>query len=418
MRVVNGMHISNSHHYGVEQSLQAARVDGAVTILHHQMFPRDEVVDQWGDVENEYWYGKLRHGYPPQGIAPAPKRLIHVRMFQPNWRDYDPKLIAQQCVKLLSNWQGGGRTANLLMDPYVTVSPCNEQNLEPVGDKDYALHARWQLAFWAEMDKIAPDRKATSCLGAWAYGGDIIPDVPDSEYTDPTVRKLLDYVDILATHPYGHMEFPGGGLETLPGGKDAYWHMLRDFRPVGWRDDVQPGHKHDIGGLLAQYPGKPLLISECGTFAHSDKGRAVVTLKAMADTLAVAAASGRVLGVTWFIWNSGPEHGHNCIWDNEALRNGLMNIPDYPTPCAVPVRGAGTSPPVPLPGPTPPAGKPGGEVHIVVKKSEGWMKVASRLLGRQATVAEANALADYNGHIALHPHVCVRSPWHDPCVKK
>ena len=50
------------------------------------MFPRDEMIDQHGDVENAYWYWKLRHGWPAQGIPPAPERLIHIRLFQPNWR--------------------------------------------------------------------------------------------------------------------------------------------------------------------------------------------------------------------------------------------------------------------------------------------------------------------------------------------
>jgi len=405
-RVVNGIHVSNSRHWDVEQMLRAARTNGAVTILHHMMFPRDELVDQYGDVENAYWYGKLRWGWPAQGITPAPERFIHVRLFQPNWRDYEPRAVAQDAVTLLSNWRFEGLSADLWQDPFVGVSPCNEQNLEPVGNKEYALHARWQLDFWAEVDRLLPKRKALSVLGAWAYGGDVQPDVPDSEYQVREVRELLTYVDVLATHPYAHYEWGlDAGRATVDPARDGCWHLLRDFRPEGWRDNVQPGRPHDIGGLLAQVPGKPLLITEAGTFRHSDRGLTQETLWAMRTLLETAAKSGRVLGVTWFIWNSGPEHAGNVIWENPDLRAGLEALPDYVTTCRVPAHAAA---PTPLPEPA----VTGGEVHERVLKRDGYTAVARRLLGREPTTAEVAELSAFNGNAKLVPGACVSSPWH------
>ena len=78
----------------------------------------------------------------------------------------------------------------------------------------------------AEVDRLRPDRRALSCLGAWAYGTDVIPDVPDSEYTVPEVRELLEYVDILATHPYAHLDWPEPlGPASADPKRDATWHL-------------------------------------------------------------------------------------------------------------------------------------------------------------------------------------------------
>lgn len=341
-RVVNGIHVSNSRHWDVEQMLRVSRTNGALTILHFMMFPRDTLSDNKGDVENAYWYGKLRWGWEHQGISPAPERLIHVRLYQANWADWDPVVVARRSVEMLTNWRDPeGRTADLWMDPFMTVSPCNEQNLEGPGHlrHDYAAHATWQLRFWDEVDRLRPDRQAPSCLGAWAFGHDAVPDVPDSEYQVPEVRELCERVDILATHPYADLSKPGGGLGTADPDRDAYWYILRDFRPEGWRDERSPGRPHDPGGILAQFPGKPLLITESGTFVHGDVGRTDDTLAAMRLLLDTAAQSGRCLGVTWFIWNSGPEHAGNRIWYSERLRDGLEALPDYVTTAQVPRRG-------------------------------------------------------------------------------
>ena len=77
-RDVRGMHISNGPQWHVEDCLRAAGDDGAVTILHHLMRD-DELTQQHSDIENGRWYSKVRIGHAPQGIPPAPNRLIHVR---------------------------------------------------------------------------------------------------------------------------------------------------------------------------------------------------------------------------------------------------------------------------------------------------------------------------------------------------
>lgn len=405
-RVTNGMHLANQGQWHIEQMLRAARTNGAVTLLHFMMFPHDVISDNTGDIENAYWYGKLRYGWPAQGIPAAPERLIHVRLYQSNWADWDPVEVARRCVPLLSGWRDYlGRSADLWMDPFLCVSPCNEQNLEgPESARhDYVRHARWQLDFWDEVDRLKPDRRALSCLGAWAYGGDVKPDVPDSEYQVPEVRELCQRVDILATHPYAHLDW--GNWDSADPQKDGYWHLLRDFRPAGWRDSRQPGRPHDIGGILAQIPGKPLLISEAGTFVHGDVGRNAETIAAMRLLLAAAANSGRVLGVTWFIWNSGPEHAGNRIWHNEALRNAIEAFPDYDTTATVPTRGQ--APPV-TPPPEPPVEVPtvpAGTVRpaIEVLKGDGWWAIARRAYGT-ATAANVSQLQAANaGVVKLTP---------------
>jgi len=184
-----------------------------------------------------------------------------------------------------------------------------------------------------------PNRKALSCLGAWAFGHDVVPDVPDSEYMVPEVKELCNRVDILATHPYANFTFAGGGRDTMDEDRAGYYYLLRDFRPEGWRDSREPSRPHDPGGILAQYPHKPLLITECGTFTHGDPGRNPDNLAAMRKLYDFAARSGRVLGCTWFVWNSGPEHAGNRIWYNEALRNGLESLGPYHTNAVVPTAG-------------------------------------------------------------------------------
>jgi hypothetical protein len=408
-RVTNGMHLPNQGMWHIEQMLRAARDTGAVTLLHFLLFPHDVISDNTGDIENAYWYGKLRYGWPAQGIPPAPERLIHVRLYQANWADWDPAEVARRCVPLLSEWRDFlGRSADLWMDPFLCVSPCNEQNLEgPESVRhDYRRHAEWQLRFWDEVDRLRPDRRALSCLGAWAFGHDVTPDVPDSEYQVPAVRELCRRVDILATHPYANFTFPGGGADTADPSKAGYFYLLRDFRPEGWRDSRQPGRPHDIGGILAQYPGKPLLITESGTFVHGDVGRNAETITAMRLLLASAANSGRVLGVTWFIWNSGPEHSGNRIWYNAQLRDLLEGLPDYTTTATVPIRGQTPAPvpdPGPGPGPTPGPTPAGVAAAIEVVRGDGWWSVARRAYGK-ATAALVGDLRGANpGVSALVP---------------
>ena len=76
-RIVNGMHLSNGRQWFIEQCLEAAHPTGTITMLHFQ--GRDDpVIQQGADYENLGWYHKLRFGWAPQGIAPAPERLSPV----------------------------------------------------------------------------------------------------------------------------------------------------------------------------------------------------------------------------------------------------------------------------------------------------------------------------------------------------
>lgn len=421
-RKVNGMHIANRKQYDVEKCIASARGTGCVTILHHLMFPRDEVAGQWGDVENRYWYGKLRHGWPAQGIPPAPELLIHVRMYHPDWRSLDPKAWAAHTVTMLSNWQGlDGERANLLNDPFVCVSPANEQDIESRAPgtgansvAEYAEIGRWCEAWAREFDRLTPGRKALTCWPAFAGGHDALPDDPDSEYGVPEVRSAMALYDLGAVHLYGHAEWgPIEGPKTLPGGRDAPWHMLRAFRPAGWRDRNQPSQNRprDRGGFCAQFPDKPFIVSESGTFGHSDPALTDQTIAAWTGLLSVAALSGACLGVTPFIWNSDESHPTNVIWSNERLRNAAPNIPPFATSARVPVRGATVPQPAPSPGPVPIALRVEPRI-LVLPGEKSWYAVARRALETpNVTAAQVTALQAANPG-PLKEGAWLRSPWH------
>jgi len=427
-RVVNGMHIANSRQYDVEKCIASARGTGCVTILHHLMYARDEVAGQWGDIENRWWYGKLRFGHAPQGIPPAPELLIHVRMYHPDWRALDPKAWAAHAVKMLSSWvDPDGQRVNLLDDPFVCVSPANEQDIESRAPgtgansvAEYAVIGQWCLDWAREFDRLTPGRKCLTVWPAFAGGHDAQPDDPDSEYAVAEVKAAMALYDLGAVHLYGHAEWgPIEGPKTLPGGVDAYWHMLRAFRPKGWRDTAQPSttRPRDRGGFCAQFPGKPFIVSESGTFGHADKALTDQTLAAWKGLLDVAAASGACLGVTPFIWNSDEAHPTNTIWGNERLRDSAPGIAPFVTTARVPIRGARPNP-SPVPAPQPPAQPApptplGVEARILVLRGEkSWLAVARRALGRQnVTMAEAAQLQAANTG-GLKEGAWLRSPWH------
>lgn len=369
MRVINGMHVGNGGQWFIEDMLKTDDRRGCMTILHHLMFPRDEIAGQWGDVENAYWYWKLRNGWPAQGIPPAPDRLIHVRLFHPAWRALDPKAWAQHAVKLLSDWRFEGLRANLWDDPMVAISPANEQDIEGYGPGgaattvgEYDAIGRWNLAFWDEVDRLIPGRRALSCWSALAGGHDAHPDDPDSEYAVYSVRDAIQRCDLGAVHLYGHMEWGTDGNKTLPGGSDAVWHMLRAWRPAGWRDANQaprPGRPRDRGGFCAQFPLKPFIVSEAGTFAHSDRSRTAQTVTALKGLYTRAAEDPLCLGVTPFIWSTDGAHPTNNIMANPELRDALTRARMFETVARVPMRSTTptpTSTPTPTPAPSPVAG--------------------------------------------------------------
>jgi len=451
MRVVNGMHVGNTRHWHVEDMLRTDGGRGAMTILHHLMFPRDAMADQWGDVENAYWYHKLRHGWPAQGIAPAPERLIHVRLYHPAWKSLDPKAWARHAVTMLSDWRFEGLRANLWDDPLVCVSPANEQDIEGYGPGgaattagEYDAIGRWNLAFWDEVDRLIPGRRALSCWSALAGGHDAYPDDPDSEYAVPAIRDAIQRCDVGAVHLYGHMEWGAQGDKTLPGGVDDVWHMLRAWRPKGWRDTHQPsvpGRPRDRGGFCAQFPGKPFIVSEAGTFAHHDRGRTAQTFSAMKGLLAKAASDPACLGVTWFIWSTDEAHPTNNIMANPELRDALTRAPAFETTARVPSRTPAPAPPAPPPAPPPvappvtlPAVVSAGVAAMgVPREGEGWALFAGRMHGHPAAsyglrlawaveVLAANGIAAtasavHAGQVAAPTtRGAWRSPWHRPEV--
>ncbi len=352
MRVVNGMHLSNHRHWFVEDQIAASKATGALTILHHLMIPRDDLADQWGDPENEYWLCKLRDGWEPQGIPPAPERLIHVRCYHADWAHLDPVTWARHIVGVLGAVRSGGKTYDLWEDPFVCVSAANEQNLHyEAGDLDpanqpgyqtvawYEFLAKWNLTFWREVDRLRPDRAALSCWSALAYGHEPPGTSPDAEYQIPAIREAIDYCDLGASHPYAHLNWLGGAA-TVDRDRDGYYHLFRPFRPANL-----PGHDTPLPGVLGQFPGKPWLFTECGTFSHSHRDKTDTTLDAMRRFLSECAKSGRVLGATWFIGNTDDAHTDNNIGANDELRRALADLQEYRTSAEVPLAHDSPSPP-------------------------------------------------------------------------
>lgn len=361
-RAVNGMGWSNGPQWFNEQALRAVGDNGALTCLHFQLFGRDPITGMAGEDENCLWYGKWRYGFPPQGIPPRPEMLIHVRLYHPNWQQQDPVKLAEQSADLLANWRGSrdhaGLTANLWDDPYLLVSPCNEQDIEPTPPADRVWHAsmyegyaRFQLAWLKRLDQLLPRRKALTLTGAFAGGHDPMDGpapVPDGEYQIGAVREMLHAFDAVGVHCYAHLNEP---LRLdAPWQRNAYWGSLRPWRAVGFKNDS------DVGGVISQYPHLTYFFSEIGTFSHSDKGRTGDTWEALKQMYQAGASSGNVIGMTPFIWHSGNEHSENRILPNEELRARLENAPRFTTTATVPVRGA-TPPPPPPPPPEPEPGE-------------------------------------------------------------
>lgn len=344
MRHVTGIHIQNKRDADLGWLLRVAGRAGAVTMLHEQLG----------------MYAELRRR--------APDLFIHIRIYHPNSLSVDPVQYARFAFEAL-------RPSGVLSDPKAGVSLSNEVNLHyENGDGSlenqwryktvewYSKHAAWAIAVWAELDRLAPGRLALRVSDAYAYGhepprtrlpdGTLITGEPGSEYTIPLVRRYLSECDVLASHPYAHLEW-SDGAKTAPGGADYYWHLGCEFRPARYKNADDPG------GLLAQFPGKPLLFSECGTFTHSHDGkegrpwRTPQTRAAMAAFIEDARRTGRVIGTCWFIANSGPEHGDNLIYPNSELSEFLAAVTPRETAASLPQRGA-TVPPPPTPTPEPP----------------------------------------------------------------
>jgi hypothetical protein len=357
-RHLNGAHWSNGAQYHIEQCGRAIGLYGSTTVLHFQ-FCEDKFLGMASEDENCNLYGKLRYGFEPQGMPAAPERFIHIRAYHPNSLSQDPRTWAEHIVTLLANWRGSrdhaGKSANLWLDPFVGVSSGNEMNLhhengQPDGGQQwkyqtvehYTRIAQWDMAFWKRVDELVPERKALRVSPAFADGHEPAGYPADGEYTIPAVRDMLLASDLVGIHPYAilHQNLQSGAL-----GKDRFWYLLRPFRPAGWEGP------HDIGGVISQYPNLLYFVSECGTFTHSDRSRTQETWQELDAFYLACQKSGRVVGVTPFIWNSDGAHPQNTIWLNPELRGFMETAPRYRA-ADLPLRKGET--PVPTPPPTPP----------------------------------------------------------------
>jgi hypothetical protein len=157
--------------------------------------------------------------------------------------------LAEQSADLLANWRGSrdhaGLTADLWDDPYLLVSPCNEQDIEPSPPSDFVWHAAdyeryadFQLRWLDRLDRLVPNRKALTLTGAFAGGHDPMDGpapVPDGEYQIGAVREMLHAFDVVGVHSYALMNDPN--RLSAPWQRNAMWYMLRAWRV--------PGHKQN-----------------------------------------------------------------------------------------------------------------------------------------------------------------------------
>ena len=321
MRAINGIHLSNTSQDGWDQMLRVVGDTGTVTLLQFQMQE----------------YARLRQNS---------HRFLHIRVYHPYSLSQDPARWAEDVVRALGNaWD----------DPLCGVSSGNELNLHHEnGDPDmghqwqyqtvehYQRVAAWDMAFWRRVDELVPNRKALRVSPAFADGHEPPGYPADGEYTIPEVRVMLEASDLIGIHPYAklHENIQSGTLGT-----ERYWHMARPFRPVGWEGP------HDIGGVVSQYPHKLFLVSETGTFTHSDRNRTEETWRELDAFCWLCAKSGRVVGVTPFIWNSDAAHPQNVMWPNPELRGFLEAAPRYWTIADIPTRQSPAPIPAPLPEP-------------------------------------------------------------------
>lgn len=407
-----GLHWPNHRRYHLEQLLRVVGQRGSVTGLHHDYWPRDEMTGHHGDGENNYVYGLLRFGRDPDlhggsGVPPAPERLIHLRGYEGgNWQKVEAKGWGRHLARKLSRWEGHNYPAtNLWMDPFLVVSFCNEQNIEPAGyvvshlggedvrRAEYARMGQWQLeamrACDDELDRMGIERRALFAWGAFAFGHDMVPGVPDSEYTEATVREAIEYADVLTAHPYGLRGDPrsrsGSGHEL------AKYFMNRCLREAGHDGNPLPG-------VARQFAHKPLLITETNTF-DVDRDSPEVTAAALEAHWKHFATWPTYIGSTAFMWCAGPEHSVNNIED-ERLRELLERVGEIPCRANVPTARPGGAdggghpvpvpPPDPAPEPEPPIPDDGSypprltaehQVVMVARRGEGWGSFAGRARG-------------------------------------
>ena len=357
IRQIFGMHLANKDDRREHDLLAVLGDHGPVTMLHQQV---------------DAWYARLRNG--------SPQRLIHVRLYREWWEDTDPRDLARWAVS---------EFPRLWADPYCLISPANEQNIElrgrmihqvtgPARRDLYGAIGRWNLEFWREVDRQVPNRRALALWSALAEGHDMEPGVPDSEYSHPTIRQALDYVDVLATHPYADLR---ANAESGATGEARWWHMLRPWRPAG------EGGPRDPGGLLTQVPDKPHFVSETGTFTHGDPNDVTRVRAELVALGSHAARDGRTLALTPFIWSSGPEHAHNVIAANNALVVALKSYPGFQYSATVPRAKVKALPPIS------PGGDDMAEAVYIVASGDTLSRIGARFGIPWRELAAANGIA-------------------------
>jgi murein DD-endopeptidase MepM/ murein hydrolase activator NlpD len=288
--------------------------DGCATILHHNA-------------------GAI---YPQIRQALGAGVLVHVRMYTPNWYALDAKQWAAECVEHLRAIPG------LLDDPMVIITPANEQDLAAEGHPGAATEQynnptkevydyiwTWDTTWTIEFRRLAPTTPVKLFTAPLAGGHEPAGYPPDYEYQLATFAEYLSRCDGISAHGYCVANWTGHSPET-----GGYWAALRPLRPEGYRERDGTPKIHNLsdpGGLMVQHPEYPCLISEFGNWNHFDAGGAAVaaTIEQYKVVYEAYSDSGRCIGITPFIWDTGDEHRYNRIRGNSALAQGLVGLPRY-----------------------------------------------------------------------------------------
>lgn len=275
-----------------------------------------------------FWYPELRS-------RRGPEYLFCVRLYPEagnehwqgkRWNEVLPAAWAAECARRLLAVPG------VVDDPFVCISPANEQDLaiegHPGGARDgqnYVLPDvfgeiwTWQLLWTLEMRRLLPNAKLQYGTAPLAGGHEPPGSQPDSEYQLGTFRQLTTVVDCLWDHAY----CPSNGLGSTPS-DDGYWYGIRSLRPKGFDNPDDPG------GLASQYPHKTIIRSEFGNFRHHDAAFVQDTLRQFNNVYHACWQSKRYTLIAPFIWNSGDEHQQNRIRTNPNLVATLKAMQPYP----------------------------------------------------------------------------------------
>ena len=274
--------------------------------------------------------------YPQIRADLGPDVLVHVRMYTPNWFALSAKTWAVACVSLLRDVPG------LLDDPMVIVTPANEPDLAAEGHPGaatvqyprpalgvYSYIWNWGADWTVEFRRLVPTAKVRVFTTPLAGGHEPAGYPPDWEYQLPEFVSYLARCDGISAHAYCNRNWTGHSPAT-----GGYWAALRPLRPEGYRErdgTAKIKNLSDPGGVMAQYPNLPCLISEFGNWNHFDAGGSAIaaTIEQYRAVYQEYSESGRCVGITPFIFDSGDEHRENRFAGNDVLIHNLMNMERY-----------------------------------------------------------------------------------------